>query len=739
MPEKLSLALQHHQAGRLQEAEAIYRQVLQAQPNCADAFHLLGLIAQQTGRAVLAMECVGKAIQLNPSAGEFHNSMGEAHRAQGKLEEAEVHYRRALAITPLLAEAHCNLGIILRWYGKTDEAVSHLQRALAIKPSLAQAHHNLGTVFQDQGKLDEAVASYERALKFLPDLADSQTGLAAALRSQGRTLKAIQVLFGGLASQPSNVSLRRSLAESLRGFSLDTIGERERAILLSLCTDRNISTNDLAIAIISLLKNTPAFSSLRSAVHAGDDPFATAASETDAFTRDPLLLAALPRMAIYDIELELVLTHVRRNILLRTQWQNGLPAADPAVSHDFMCALARQCFHSQYAFFVAEDEERRACVLRSGLQAAMERLETNPLALEWPLLLSALYGSLSSLPDWERLLKPAHSQWNQSFRPILREQLIDCRREKEITGYLTAITDIDDEVSKAVRRQYEDNPYPVWVSVNNPQSMSAEELARRLRPGENVQAFPRPVPILVAGCGTGYHPIEVAMTFNDCKVLAVDLSRASLGYAVRMAELFGITNIDFHQADILKLNGLNRRFAVIECSGVLHHLKEPMMGWQVLVDLLEPGGLMQIGLYSERARRDIQAARKFAGAQGFPATPDGIRRCRRAIINLPSEHPARGALTAGDFFTLNGCRDLIMHSQEQTFTLPGIAEYLDRLGLRFLGFQCDAAILGRFRAMFPDYKALTDLALWDRFEEGHPESFKGMYQFWCCRKERSTS
>src|SRR6185295_11736922 len=94
----------------------------------------------------------------------------------------------------------------------------------------------------------------------------------------------------------------------------------------------------------------------------------------------------------------------------------------------------------------------------------------------------------------------------------------------------------------------------------------------------------------------------------------------------------------------------------------------------------------------------------------------------------------RDALTFGDFFTLNGCRDLILHVQEHNFSVPGIADSLDRLGLRFLGFECDAQVFERFRAMFPGTQSHCDLEAWNRFEENHPQTFKGMYQFWCCKK-----
>ena len=98
--------------------------------------------------------------------------------------------------------------------------------------------------------------------------------------------------------------------------------------------------------------------------------------------------------------------------------------------------------------------------------------------------------------------------------------------------------------------------------------------------------------ILIAGCGTGQHSIGAASRFSKCDVTAVDLSLSSLAYAKRKTDEFGFTNIDYLQADILNLRKMDKEFDIIESAGVLHHMDEPMAGWNVLVDLLKPDGLM---------------------------------------------------------------------------------------------------------------------------------------------------
>jgi SAM-dependent methyltransferase len=123
-----------------------------------------------------------------------------------------------------------------------------------------------------------------------------------------------------------------------------------------------------------------------------------------------------------------------------------------------------------------------------------------------------------------------------------------------------------------------------------------------------------PVRLLLAGCGTGRELIWLQSTWNTSHILAIDLSRSSLAYAIRKARERSVDNvIDFRQADILGITGLPdpyKEFDVVCCSGVLHHMEDPMQGWQILVDKLRPGGIIKIGLYSELARRLVVQSRQ---------------------------------------------------------------------------------------------------------------------------------
>lgn len=136
---KVAEALRHHQAGRLDEAESIYRQVLSLDPHHADSLHLLGMIAHQTGDQETAASLIRQAIAANGNAASYHSNLGNVLQAQGKLAEAGASYQRALLLKPELAETHLNLGNIFRAQGQIDSALVCYRHALALNPELAEA------------------------------------------------------------------------------------------------------------------------------------------------------------------------------------------------------------------------------------------------------------------------------------------------------------------------------------------------------------------------------------------------------------------------------------------------------------------------------------------------------------------------------------------------------------------------------------------------------------------------
>ncbi|MBS4095591.1 MAG: glycosyltransferase [Sulfuricella sp.] len=183
--EAIRIAIAHHQGGRLAEAENIYRQVLQHQPDYPDALHLLGVIALQVGKPEVAADLIGKAVGVAPDAADYYPNLGEALRQLGKLDEAVAAFRRAIALNPNLVAAYNNLGIVLKELERYDEAIAACRRAIELNPTHFQALNNLAAACKLNGDLDAAIGYYRQALALNPDSAEICNNLGSALQERG--------------------------------------------------------------------------------------------------------------------------------------------------------------------------------------------------------------------------------------------------------------------------------------------------------------------------------------------------------------------------------------------------------------------------------------------------------------------------------------------------------------------------------------------------------------------------
>jgi SAM-dependent methyltransferase/tetratricopeptide (TPR) repeat protein len=434
---------------------------------------------------------------------------------------------------------------------------------------------------------------------------------------------------------------------------------------------------------------------------------------------DLFLRCAMEATTLPSVQLEMLLGYARAE-LLRLAVEQGEDEGeidDHIVA--FACALARQCFINEYVYAQAEAESGLASALRDRL---LQDLASGAAITPLSLAVVAAYFPLHAMPMAEALLR---RDWPASVAGLLQVQLREPLEEAGERPAIAALAPIKDGVSLQVMRQYEENPYPRWT-INPLNAFAADQARGRTIPIAERQAE---LDILIAGCGTGLHAVEIAQVYPNARVLAVDVSLTSLAYARRKTRELGLRNIEYAQADILELGTIDRTFDLIESVGVLHHLAEPTAGWRVLVSLLRPGGRMCIGLYSHLARRVIAEARAHIAARGYHATAGDIRRCRQDIIR-EAEH-WKILTRVKDFYSMSGCRDLLFNVMEHRFTIPEIAAFLNDNDLSFLAFEPfdDPTVIEKFHEQFSGTADEADLDQWHRFEADHPETFWGMYIF----------
>ena len=170
-------AVGYHQQGRFDQAEKIYKRVLDIDPNQPDALSLLGAIALQMADNETARDYISQAVFHRPNFPEAHSNLGTALQNLGRTEEAVASFRKALSLNPAFADGHFNLANLLKDMGRLDEALVSYREATTRKPDFLQAHSNMGNVLRDLGQLDEAIASYRSALARNPDYVEAHTNI----------------------------------------------------------------------------------------------------------------------------------------------------------------------------------------------------------------------------------------------------------------------------------------------------------------------------------------------------------------------------------------------------------------------------------------------------------------------------------------------------------------------------------------------------------------------------------
>ena len=345
------------------------------------------------------------------------------------------------------------------------------------------------------------------------------------------------------------------------------------------------------------------------------------------------------------------------------------------------------------------------------------------------LLKISLYQELSKFDLGE------HRERLVNLEPILKRHIDDRSNEKLLAKSFEKSGVFKNQVSKRVKQQYEENPFPRWEHLKfNQRPKSLQSLIQSKRTKLKVQKlFTKPkLKALVAGCGTGQEPITVAKNLKNVEVDAVDLSTGSLSYAKRKANELDIQNINFIHQDILNLANSEKKYDMINCSGVLHHMENPSLGLGILSNLLENQGFMHLALYSTKARHGLRQIQDTIIKEGN-LKPDlnTIRQLREFLFTRSFTDSSIFPLSnLTDVFSTSHMRDLLFHEQEHTFTLLQIRDLLQENELEFCGFS----VTRNLPTEGLNDDTYFNLEQWHKIEQQNPNLFISMYQFYCQRK-----
>ncbi|MBE7635214.1 methyltransferase domain-containing protein [Sneathiella sp. P13V-1] len=740
--EKLSQsAIKSYKKNKIKEARKSVSKLLSSKP--PSAYHLF-----QTGIAAYNATDLEAALKLHNKALDFSKgtssteadiimSRGLIHMANNDLETACDDFTKAHEIDPKNARVLNNRSLALSKLRKDAEALADLEKANALDPTNLNAVLNLLRLLVKLKNTEKALQYVQSCMPIHGENADFLV-LAGNIKSEQNPLEALTLIRKAAHKEPNSSFILNSYSDVfVRLGNLRNFEGLDKDLLL-LLSNETVEWKKLNWIVPQHLKSLPDFQQilplLEQAVSQNKDVNLDFGQVVKCMT-NPVLLASLKRIRLSDPLLEKLLETFRRQTLAALASDIQLEDALKQVLLSILLPFAKYSFMAEYVFSESDFEKQT-------IPKVVEKIKNSP-AFSIGNALNFVIICSYKTPYKDVDLTDCAKNWGNTKIDALNE-FIDITineplAERALIPTISQLTKIEDSISLSVREQYEENPYPRWEHFPNRGGTKFPLHIATLLPSlkGNVPSMPEHPEILIAGCGTGQQPISTSFAFPDANVTAVDLSLASIAYAKRKTNELGIKNLSFGQADIMELRSLDRKFNVVECAGVLHHMHDPIAGWKVLVDLLEDDGFMLIALYSEIGRRDIVAAREFIEKQGYGNDANNIRACRKHLLSLPDSEIAKAVCRHSDFYTMSACRDLIFHVQEHRFTIPQIEKALDTLGLEFLGFQNthkhqDEA----YTRNYPDDVFKTNLDHWNQFEQDNPDIFSAMYKFWV-RKRKS--
>ncbi|MGE0862563.1 MAG: class I SAM-dependent methyltransferase [Vicinamibacterales bacterium] len=426
-----------------------------------------------------------------------------------------------------------------------------------------------------------------------------------------------------------------------------------------------------------------------------------------------------------DLGFERVMTTARQ-LLLDTYCSDR---AALARLRPLVAALAHQGFNNEYVCATTDREER---ALRELKVSALWSAPVAEVAeLEWAILIWTMYRPLSELTRGPALSAALAGVLAADVDALVTRSLREPAEEHRLASEMASFGRIDDAASLAVQAQYDQHPYPRWLHLTAT-GRTIRQQAQRLKPwGDSHLTAPEPLQALVAGCGTGYHPLRLAIDNPNAEIVAFDFSRTALGYAARMARDLAIRNVTFLHGDLLSVGELRRQFHHVECGGVLHHISDHRRAWSELAAVLHPGGTMQIGVYNKAARLVIDHFRARRPEAVGPLPAAEVRRLRRILVDEPGYTALVAHLSrTNDFYSTSMVTDLLFHVFERHYTVADIQSIVTALGLDLIGVNVPRAIRLRVEAREPG--ALWPVTTFNRWRQVE-WAFAGtamMFRFW---------
>ena len=611
------------------------------------------------------------------------------------------------------------LGAISDAQGETQLATEALKTAFNLDPSNYAITLNLAKLLQSSGDLDGALTYFEKATALQANEIEPLLSLGRVNYLKGNISEALELFMRCTLLDANNPSGYFGVADCLQDIKFTNHIPNLYAVIHKILSEGfYIRASKIATATVSVIKQEPGFAEILAKFAMGDEPISV--DELIYSCNATKTLKKLMEVAnIPDIAIENLLRYCRAVLLMGLA---EFEKTDELLT--FIQSLSLHCFGNEYIYPETSEESILIDILERQVDDEIANSKTlNP----FEIAILSCYRPLSCYSWSTAISLPPR------LKKLHRIHIQEPARERKLSLSIGCLGDPGDEISQKIQKQYEDNPYPRWTSTlvtPSKSSLPAFVKSNGYKVDLEILNKSKDIQTLIAGCGTGQQILGSIGAYQSSKILALDLSISSLAYAKRKTDELSLRHIEFLRADIIDLSRIERQFDVIECTGVLHHMSDPISGWAAICDCLRNGGLMKIGLYSSIARKDISSMRQEIGQLGLDPTADNMRLYRNHLINSDAEQHQR-IKNIGDFYSLSNFRDLLFNLHEEHFTIPRIRTNLAELGLEFCGMVNWQTLIRRASRLPSGKTDHHDLDWWHDFEMMNPSAFLGMYQFWC--------
>ncbi|WP_221799325.1 class I SAM-dependent methyltransferase [Oceanobacter mangrovi] len=668
----------------------------------------------------------GKSQSLYVLASTFYSKASELDdphqlaQALGYAEQSHLANPTNLQTLNLLARIHLK-------QGNHDQAATWAQLGLQQKPNSPALLYTAGLVALEQHDFEQAESCFSQSAAISRVATRAPQSLAHLHLLQGRYQQAFQEFAELLRSQPGDRHLQTKLLEAAAGVTPNhyDAGLAEQVLA---CFEFDGDIGLLDRISMALLKHRMALLEQQQQL------------TLEQLQQEPLLLQSCRHFPIADTLLEQLLRTARFSLLQASVKTLSFDASQQPL----ILALIQQTERNEGCWSESEDESQQ--LLR--LQQLADRLlqlgdEAMPSAVAVVSLI-LMYRPLSATQLRQRL-SPAilmDAAWPTELQSLLAD-LLGQQQALELHASVIPLLPPDQHdaehpsaASDDIQALYQSNPYPRWQYLGNyPQSGYIDTVQRQfphrlahLQPGKTAD-------VLVAGCGTGRQALRLARFFSDLQVTAIDLSLPSLAYGRSRQLDYGVS-IDWLQANLLDIERLGQSFEVIECSGVLHHMANPLAGLMTLASVLKPGGIIKLALYSRTARQGILQLRQQLHSSEISSRTEiqqlryGLMEGDLARVAGLNDSQRREILSSRDFYTVSGCRDLLCNPVEHLFDIADIEHWLSRAGLQWAGMLARGDAVQLAQQVFGLAANELTPAQWQQLEAEAPKLFAGMYQFY---------